>query len=143
MLGSFADVWACGVLLFVMLLGAFPFEHSQGEAKDDNELFKEVYFEQIRIHWTENPNNQALVKHMSPECVDLLDRIFTIKEKDRITISEIRQHPWFTAPLSPKYAKALQDLNEQQDLLHALFEKYKVRTTITKHSLFTTLRIPQ
>lgn len=23
-----ADVWACGVLLFVMLLGMFPFEHT-------------------------------------------------------------------------------------------------------------------
>ena len=31
---------------------------------------------------------------LSPECRDLLSRIFHIAEADRITIQQIMQHPW-------------------------------------------------
>ena len=124
---ALADVWACGVLLFVMLLGAFPFEHDPASAADEQRAFNEVHFEQIRIHWTENPRNKDIVKHMSPECVDLLDRIFQLNESKRIKISDIRQHAWFTAPMSPKYASAMQAITSEQEGLLQLLEKSKVR----------------
>jgi len=31
---------------------------------------------------------------LTPECMDLLNRILTPKEEDRITIPEIVRHPW-------------------------------------------------
>ena len=31
---------------------------------------------------------------LTPECMDLLNRILTPKEEDRITIPEIERHPW-------------------------------------------------
>ena len=34
---------------------------------------------------------------LSPECRDLLSRIFHIAEADRITIQQIMQHPWYAA----------------------------------------------
>ena len=111
-----ADVWACGVLLYVMLLGAFPFEHSTAAA-DEARAFNEVHFEQIRIHWTENERNKDIVKRMSPECMDLLDRIFKISEKERITVAEIKEHPWYKEPLSDKFAKATADLEAAQAAL--------------------------
>lgn len=64
--GGGADVWACGVLLFVMLLGAFPFEHSTSSATDEQRAFNEVHFEQIRIHWTENERNRDIVQVPPP-----------------------------------------------------------------------------
>ena len=108
-----ADVWACGVLLYVMLLGAFPFEHSTSAA-DEQRAFNEVHFEQIRIHWTANERNKDIVKRMSPACMDLLDRIFKISEKERITVAEIKKHPWYTEPLTGKYADAAKALEASQ-----------------------------
>ena len=32
---------------------------------------------------------------ISPECVDLIARIFVANPVQRITLPEIRQHPWF------------------------------------------------
>jgi serine/threonine protein kinase len=37
-----ADVWACGVLLFVMLLGMFPFEHSEHPDPNSSDAHVEV-----------------------------------------------------------------------------------------------------
>ena len=37
-----ADVWACGVLLFVMLLGMFPFEHTEHPDPNSSEAHVEV-----------------------------------------------------------------------------------------------------
>ena len=106
-------MWACGVLLFVMLLGAFPFEHSTSAA-DEQRAFNEVHFEQIRIHWTENERNKEIVKRMSPECKDLLDQIFKIQERERITIEQIKTHPWYVEPLGDKFATATQELEAAQ-----------------------------
>ena len=43
---------------------------------------------------------------LSPDCQDLLTRIFHINEDERITVAEIEEHPWFRAPLSQRYAEA-------------------------------------
>lgn len=110
-----------------MLLGAFPFEHTTASASDEQRAFNEVHFEQIRIHWTENERNKEIVKRMSEECKDLLDRIFTLDEKKRIKIDAIKQHPWYTEPLSAKYAAAMDKLRKDQADLTRRMELARVR----------------
>lgn len=51
---------------------------------------------------------------LSPECTDLLNKIFVIDEKQRITIAQIKEHPWYNVPLIPKYAAAEKDIEERQ-----------------------------
>jgi serine/threonine protein kinase len=113
-----------------MLLGAFPFEHSTSAA-DEQRAFNEVHFEQIRIHWTENERNKEIVKRMSPECMDLLDRIFKIAEKDRITVAEIKQHAWYTETMSEKYEKALKEIDAAQAALAGENSLARVRAPFT------------
>lgn len=36
----------------------------------------------------------TLALQLSPECKDLLNRIFVIDAKKRITIEDIERHPW-------------------------------------------------
>jgi len=86
--GQIADVWSCGVLLYVMLVGSYPFE----DPNDQRNLRKSI--QRTLACKYSYPGHVSI----SEECKHLLSRIFVLCDK-RITIEEIRQHPWFLANL--------------------------------------------
>ncbi|KAG5028667.1 hypothetical protein JHK87_012181 [Glycine soja] len=83
--GKLADVWSCGVTLYVMLVGAYPFE-DPNEPKDFRKTIQRVLSVQYSI-----PDGVQI----SPECGHLISRIFVFDPAERITMSEIWNHEWF------------------------------------------------
>ncbi|CAH9128201.1 unnamed protein product [Cuscuta epithymum] len=87
--GKLADIWSCGVTLYVMLIGAYPFE-DPSDPKNFRKTIARILGTQYSI-----PNNI----HISVECQHLLSRIFVANPEERIKITEIRRHPWFVKNL--------------------------------------------
>uniref|UniRef100_A0A251UTY1 non-specific serine/threonine protein kinase n=1 Tax=Helianthus annuus TaxID=4232 RepID=A0A251UTY1_HELAN len=83
--GKLADVWSCGVLLYVMLVGAYPF----GDP-DDPKNFRTTICRILSVQYM-IPDSIEI----SLECKHLLYRIFVANPEKRITIKEIQMHPWF------------------------------------------------
>ncbi|XP_058186679.1 serine/threonine-protein kinase SRK2I-like [Rhododendron vialii] len=83
--GKIADVWSCGVTLYVMLVGSYPFEDPD-EPKDFRKTIHRILHVQYSI-----PDNIQV----APACRHLISRIFVADPKQRITIPEIFKHEWF------------------------------------------------
>ncbi|MFS7947697.1 putative protein kinase CAMK-OST1L family [Helianthus anomalus] len=83
--GKIADVWSCGVTLYIMLVGGYPFE-DPNEPKDFRKTIHRILHVQYSI-----PENIQI----SPECRHLISRIFVADPTQRITMDEIKKHDWF------------------------------------------------
>lgn len=87
--GPEVDVWSCGVILYALLCGVLPFD-------DENipNLFKKI-----------KCGMYTLPSHLSTAARDLIPRMLVVDPMKRMTIPQIRQHPWFRAHL-PRYLAA-------------------------------------
>ncbi|XP_009767129.1 serine/threonine-protein kinase SAPK1-like isoform X8 [Nicotiana sylvestris] len=88
--GKTADVWSCGVTLYVMLVGAYPFEDP-----DDPRNFRKTLTQRILSVQYSIPS----YVRVSKECKHLLSQIFVADPEKRITMEEIKKHPWFVKNL--------------------------------------------
>ncbi|KAG6474825.1 hypothetical protein ZIOFF_064040 [Zingiber officinale] len=96
--GKTADVWSCGVTLFVMLVGAYPFEDP-----DDPNNFRKTIGRIVSAQY-----KIPSYVHLSQDCKQFISSIFVANPARRITISEIRNHPWFLKNLPRELAEAAQ-----------------------------------
>lgn len=131
--GKSVDVWASGVLLIVMLLGTFPFDHTEHPDPNTSEAHLEVWLQQVRQRWSEIPHIRMAVEKLSKECMDLLNKIFVIDEKKRITIDQIKLHPWYNKPLLPQYQRAEEMVNTKQQEIQASHARRKVNQERLRH----------
>lgn len=89
--GYAVDMWAAGVILFLMLTGFPPWERACGT----DERFKYMtngYLVQMLTEW-----NLGL----SQDAMDLLQRMLFVDPKDRLSLDQVRSHPWMQGTQTP------------------------------------------
>lgn len=103
--GKLADIWSCGVMLYVMLFGQYPFETQvPGAPKmEADRRIRSMMDRIVNMQWSIPAGVE-----ISPECRDLLSRMLVRDPDERITMSQIHTHPWFTANL-PAEAVSMND----------------------------------
>jgi serine/threonine-protein kinase Chk1 len=84
-MANICDIWSCGVVLFVLLVGNTPWD----EPTMRSEEFKE-YVE------TDGHTTDELWEQLPTDILSLLRGMLKLDPAQRFTLDEIRTHPWFT-----------------------------------------------
>ncbi|KAJ4891920.1 CBL-interacting protein kinase 22 [Raphanus sativus] len=121
--GSKADIWSCGVVLFLLNAGYLPFRDSNISG-----LYRRIRNAQYTMpEWT------------SPELRNLLRNLLEPSPERRITVDEILNDPWFNHGVDPSEIVGIQvddyDLEESGKKLNA-FELIASASTANLAGLF-------
>lgn len=83
-IGPAVDIWACGVLLFLLLVGYPPFWHN-----DDRKLMLQIvegHYNMAAGYWDQ----------VSDDATDLVKRMLVVHSHKRVTAFKALNHPWIT-----------------------------------------------
>jgi 5'-AMP-activated protein kinase catalytic alpha subunit len=122
--GPEVDVWSCGVILYALLCGTLPFD-------DENipNLFRKI-----------KGGIYTLPSHLSPGARDLIPRMLVVDPMKRMTIPDIRLHPWFQSHLPRYLAVPPPDTLQQAKKIDEEILKEVVKMGFDRNSLVESLR---
>jgi serine/threonine-protein kinase Chk1 len=110
---DFADVWSCGVVLFVLLAGNTPWD----SPTDNSYEFSEYVEKNART-------TDELWQRLPPAVLSLLRGMMKVDVDSRFTMEDVRRHPWFTRP--NKYLSTEGKLRDQINLATSMFESLHI-----------------
>ena len=99
--GPEVDVWSCGVILYALLCGSLPFDD-----ESIPNLFKKI-----------KSGMYSLPSHLSQLARNLIPRMLEVDPMKRITIPEIRLHPWFQHKLPPYLRHPPEQMEKQERVI--------------------------
>lgn len=141
-----ADIWSVGALLHYMLHQQLPYGYdSFAPLLPPAEALMTLYQLENERSWKEALGARGL-KRISPEAQDLLDQLLHPEEAHRISIKQIKEHPWYNRPLPAAYSKALEQMQHEHQRPDAvamqLRDQCKSYATSAVDKLFQLSRCP-
>jgi len=81
--GNMADIWSCGIVLFVLLVGNTPWDEPTRDSYEYNDYIHNGAVDEL---WQRIPH----------QAISLVRGMLNTSPQSRFTLENIRQHPWFT-----------------------------------------------
>ncbi|CAD7702480.1 unnamed protein product [Ostreobium quekettii] len=116
--GKRVDIWTCGVCLFVMLYGYYPFDDPYDDSPEKTKkMLARIAGGKVEIpHQQFRPNGVSReAVTITEECRNLLAGILEANPAKRMSMDQIMHHPWFQRDLpvgALKYNEGVDQIDE-------------------------------
>lgn len=107
------DIWACGVILFIMVAGFPPFQRPVNTDWWYDKLEKKKF----KLFWQAHTRTAVF----TPAVQDLIQKILSVDPKERYSIEQIKKHEWFAGPvlsdeaLTAEFRRRKQTVDEEKN----------------------------
>uniref|UniRef100_A0A672IK99 calcium/calmodulin-dependent protein kinase n=1 Tax=Salarias fasciatus TaxID=181472 RepID=A0A672IK99_SALFA len=122
--GKPVDMWACGVILYILLVGYPPFWD-----EDQHRLYQ-----QIKAGAYDFPSPEW--DTVTPEAKDLINKMLTINPSKRITAAEALKHPWICQRST---VASMMHRQETVECLKKFNARRKLKVRLLEHSFSRTV----
>jgi len=117
--GNTADIWSCGIVLFVLLVGNTPWDEPTRNSFEFNEY--------VQNGATPNGTVDELWAGIPSQAISLLRGMLRVDPAHRFSLEDVRRHPWF-AQMSPHMGSDGRAIDPIK-LATSMFEKLHVDFT--------------
>jgi Ca2+-binding EF-hand superfamily protein len=100
------DIWSCGVIMYVLLSGHFPFF-----GKTEEEITKKILSGKFKF-------DERYFSNISDKAKDLISKCLIYDKNKRISIEEVLKHEFFADDLNPN--NIFQDEIDSKNVLNSL-----------------------
>jgi len=116
--GFAADIWACGVILFIMLAGFPPFQ------KPDNSdwWFNKLNSNKHGLFWQAHSRSA----YFSEQTKDFINKILNPDAAKRISIADMKKHPWWRGAIVSN-AQLVAELQRRKHTVDEVKERERER----------------
>uniref|UniRef100_A0A3P9LQL1 calcium/calmodulin-dependent protein kinase n=1 Tax=Oryzias latipes TaxID=8090 RepID=A0A3P9LQL1_ORYLA len=125
--GKPVDIWACGVILYILLVGYPPFWD-----EDQHKLYQ-----QIKAGAYDFPSPEW--DTVTPEAKNLINQMLTINPAKRITAEQALKHPWLCHDFKWRHRSTVASMMHRQETVECL-RKFNARRKL-KGAILTTMLV--
>ena len=108
-----ADIWSCGVVLFVLLVGNTPWDSPSEDSYEYSEYVKGT-----------SESTDELWQRLPPATLSLLRGMMKINVASRFSMEDVRRHPWFTR--ANRFMSAEGKMSNPINLATSMFESLHI-----------------
>lgn len=119
-LGAPNDLFACAIILFIMITREFPFKN----AHHDDPEYKTILAGRPEIFWKHHSKNKPNGEDFfSAELKDLVTSLLCFEPKKRADMNGVKDHPWFNNPDVPTLSEIQEEFKTRKDAVDIEKEK--------------------
>jgi len=124
--GAKADIWACGVILFIMLAGFPPFQ----KPSPSDWWFNKISNNKHALFWQAHSRSAFF----SEQTKDFINKILNPDPEKRISIADMKKHPWWKGATITN-SSLVAELNRRKTTMDQVKNKEKEKKKKEKEGL--------